>query len=98
MSCGHAAQAANPSAYGRDVNSGLLVRRDHHRAIGPSKIEPASKLNIANHADAVFGPPARSSVMPAPHAPSADNPKPTVVCIAIVAPLRDGTALMAIPE
>jgi hypothetical protein len=36
--------------------------------------------------------------MPALHEPSAANPKPTVVCIAIVVPLSEGMALMTIPD
>jgi len=39
------------------------------------------------------GPPATSSMMPAPQAP-----KPTVVCSAIVAPLFGTVALIAMPE
>jgi len=61
-------------------------------------MEPASKANIADHAEAWCGPPARSSMRPAPHAPSADKPNPTVECIAMAAPLCDADALMAMPD
>src|SRR5215831_9443493 len=61
-------------------------------------MEPASKANIADHAEAWCGPPVRSSMMPAPHAPSADKPNPTVVYIAMVAPLCDAAELMAMPD
>src|SRR4051794_24029396 len=74
------------------------TRRDHHSAIGPSRIEAASRTNTASQPDGLAGPPARSSITPAPHAPKADSPKPTVECIAMVAPLCAGSALIAMPE
>ena len=46
----------------------------------------ASTANAAIQAEALSGPPAASSATPTAQAPSADRLKPTVECIAIVAP------------
>ena len=46
----------------------------------------ASTENAAIQADGLCGPPAASSATPTTHAPSADRLKPTVECIAMVAP------------
>ena len=58
----------------------------------------ASTENAAIHADAIYGPPATSSATPTPHAPSADRPKPTVECIAIVVPRSLGLPPSSCPR
>jgi hypothetical protein len=70
---------------------------DQRRASGPSRIPPASTQNAASHAEPVCGPPNASSAAPTPQDPKADKPKPTVECIAIVAPRLLGSAAIAIP-
>jgi len=45
----------------RRVYTSLSFDRDHHRAIGPSRIEPASKPKVASHPDELSGPPAKYS-------------------------------------
>ena len=47
---------------------------------------------------AFAGPPPASSATPTAHAPSADRLKPTVECIAMVAPRLSGSAAIVMPE
>lgn len=65
---------------------------DHHRATGPSTIEPANrqKLQTSPIRHQSSGKIEHDATA---HEPSAANPKPTVVCIAFVVPL---SALMTI--
>src|SRR5260370_2492749 len=60
---------------------------------------PAARTeNAAIQADGLSGPPAASSATPTAHDPSADRLKPTVECVAIVAPRYLGFAAIVIPD
>src|SRR5262249_14746814 len=79
-------------------HSDYFFALDHINASGPTRIAAASSANIASHAVGLVGPPAASSAMPAPHAPRAERPKPTVECNPKVAPRCIGVALALVPE
>src|ERR1700704_989755 len=60
---------------------------------------PAARTeNAAIQADGLDRPPAASSATPTAHAPNADRLKPTVECVAIVAPRWLGFAAIAMPD
>src|SRR5690349_15847685 len=60
---------------------------------------PAARTqNAVVQADGLSGPPAASSATPTSQAPSADRLKPTVECIAIVAPRYPGFAAIVMPD
>jgi hypothetical protein len=71
--------------------------RDHAKAKGPNKMPAARTPNAGSHAEATSGPPQASRAAPMAHAPNAENPKPTVECIAIVAPRFSGFAAIVMP-
>src|SRR6476620_3976632 len=58
----------------------------------------ASTENAAIQAEGSSGPPAASSATPTPQAPSADRLKPTVECMAMVAPRYLGSAAIVMPD
>src|SRR6185369_889502 len=72
--------------------------RDHHSANGPSSTPAANTVNTASQPVGLAGPPNASSATPPTQPPSADRPKPTVECSAMVAPRFAGTALAAMPD
>src|SRR5438132_13929260 len=85
-------------ACGDYLELGADTVRDQQSASGPSRMPKASTAKAAVQADALAGPPAASSATPTAHAPSADRLKPTVECIAMVAPRLAGSAAMVMPE
>lgn len=74
------------------------LRLDHLSATGPRTIEAANNTKKLVHPELDSGPPAKSSTKPAPHAPAAESPNPTVVCNAIVAPRYEGSADRVMPD
>src|SRR5207237_8099008 len=80
------------------VHDWRVMVLDQYSATGPSRIPAARTENAAIQADGLSGPPAASSATPIAHAPNADRPKPTVECVAIVAPRYAGLAAIAMPE
>ncbi len=84
-------EVAGPSQAGRS-------RLDHHSASGPSPTPTASRRNAASQPVALAMPPPASSATPMAQPPAADRPKPTVECMAMVAPRYSGWALSVMPE
>src|SRR5262245_52900889 len=76
----------------------LLRRSDHQITIGPISPPDAMTRHAVSQPAEVSIPPPASSATPMAHDPAADKPKPTVECIAIVAPRYSGTALKVMPD